>query len=147
MAVVFLKKNLFLNFFSHGHYPTFVGVTWSFLRFYLSRRKSGTFFIGKKSPTPFCFSGCSIAQPSTSIGKPPEKGGLINRFVPLLGTSRLPLHAHSPTPLKKGLSVCGGWSRPQHRHPVNPKKNRVSFGVFELHFALSSIATGLCSFF
>ena len=81
MAVVFLKKNLFLNFFSHGHYPTFVGVTWSFLRLYLSRRKSGTFFIGKKSPTPFCFSGCSIAQPSTSIGSP-EKGGFY-RFASL----------------------------------------------------------------
>ena len=35
----------------------------------------------------------------------------------------LPLHAHSLTALKKGFPVCGGWSMPQHRHPL-PKKNQ-----------------------
>ena len=47
----------------------------------------------------------------------------------------LPLHAHSLTALKKGFPVCGGWSMPQHRHPVTKKAKKngffCSFGVFE----------------
>jgi hypothetical protein len=49
----------------------------------------------------------------------------------------LPFHAHSPTALKKGFSVCGGLSRPQHRHPVTKKAKKNGFfaplGCLELH--------------
>ena len=49
----------------------------------------------------------------------------------------LPLHAHSLTAQKKGFPVCGGWSKPQHRHPL-PKKTKkngffVRLGCYELH--------------
>jgi hypothetical protein len=49
----------------------------------------------------------------------------------------LPFHAHSLPALKKGFSVCGGLSRPQHRHPVTKKAKKNGFfaplGCLELH--------------
>ena len=84
------------------------------------------------------FSGCSTAQPSSSIGTSRRKSGTdfldLFRFASLV---HLPLHAHSLTAQKKGFSVCGGWSKPQHRHPL-PKKTKkngffVRLGCYELH--------------
>ena len=46
------------------------------------------------------------------------------RFASLV---HLPLHAHSLPAQKKGFPVCGGWSMPQHRHPLPKKRLSINY--------------------
>jgi hypothetical protein len=48
---------------------------------------------------------------------------------------RLPLHARIPSALKKGFPVCGGLSRPQHRHPFT-KKSFLTIAINNAFFVL-----------
>ncbi len=79
------------------------------------------------SVAPCLLGGCSLAQPSTSIGT------LSLTFIDcsaIASLFRLPLHARIPTALKKGFSVCGGCSiaaTPPHR---SSKKSSVNYAFF-----------------
>ena len=59
-----------------------------------------------------------FAQPSTSLGTLTLTFLICSAKASLL---RLPFHARIPPALKKGFSVCGGLSRPQHLHSFTKK--------------------------
>jgi hypothetical protein len=98
--------------------------------------KAGSVFA---STATYFFSGCSFAQPSTSIGTPKRADFMdLLHFVTLF---RLPLHAASPslhfvkTSFRSRSSVAV--RLPQHRHPVTKKTKKNGFfaplGCLELH--------------